>query len=51
MSFVRFSAIPHCKDLPAVVGEFWSLADWLPYLPDLNLLDYSIWFVLQLKAR
>jgi hypothetical protein len=25
-----------------LLAEFWTLADWPPYLPDLNLLDFSI---------
>jgi hypothetical protein len=29
--------------------EFWTPAAWLPYSPDLNLLDFTIWGVLQAK--
>jgi hypothetical protein len=24
------------------LAEFWTPADWLPYLPDLNMLDFSV---------
>jgi hypothetical protein len=27
--------------------EFWTPADWLQYSPYLNLLDFSIWSILQ----
>ncbi len=27
--------------------EFWTPVGWLPYLPDLNQLDFTIWRVLQ----
>jgi hypothetical protein len=33
------------------LGEFWFLADWLPYLPDLNLLDFSTSSILQAKGQ
>jgi hypothetical protein len=28
--------------LRETMAEFWTLADWPPYLPDLNPLDFSI---------
>jgi hypothetical protein len=27
------------------MADFWALADWLLYSPDLNLLDFSMWSV------
>jgi hypothetical protein len=33
------------------MAEFWTLADWPPYSPDLNPLDFSIWSVLQEKVQ
>jgi hypothetical protein len=31
--------------------EFWTPVDWPPCSPDLNLLDFSIWSVLQEKVQ
>jgi hypothetical protein len=31
--------------------EFWTPAEWQPYSPDLNLLDFTIWRVLQAKDK
>jgi hypothetical protein len=33
------------------LAEFWFLADWPPYSPDLNSLDFDIRLVLQAKAQ
>jgi hypothetical protein len=33
------------------MAEFWILAEWPPYSPDLNLLDFSVWSVLQEKVQ
>ncbi len=33
-----------------LLAELWTLADWPSYSPDLNLLDFSIWRVLQWKS-
>jgi hypothetical protein len=33
------------------MADFWTLADWLPFSPDLNLLDFSTWSVLQEKVK
>jgi hypothetical protein len=35
----------------AAVAEFWFLTDWPPYLPHLNLLDFSTGSVLHPKAQ
>jgi hypothetical protein len=32
------------------VAEFWTLAGWLLYLLDLNLVDFSHWSILQAKV-
>jgi hypothetical protein len=37
--------------LKETIAEFWTLADWPPYSPDLNPLDFSIWSVLQEKVQ
>jgi hypothetical protein len=34
-----------------LLAEIWTLMDWLPYLLDLNLLDFSICIVLQAKGQ
>jgi hypothetical protein len=34
-----------------LLAEFWTPADSPPYLPDLNLLDFSIWSVLKAKGE
>jgi hypothetical protein len=31
--------------------EFWTPVDWLPYLPDFNLLDFSTCSILQVKVQ
>jgi hypothetical protein len=36
--------------LRETMAEFWTLADWLPYSPNLNPLDFLVWSVLQGKA-
>jgi hypothetical protein len=33
------------------LAEFQFLADWPPYSPDLNSLDFSIWRILQGKGQ
>ncbi len=33
--------------LRETMAEFWTPADWPPYSPDLNPLDFSVWSVLQ----
>ncbi len=33
------------------LAEFWTPADWPPYSLDLNLLNFSIWRVLQVKVQ
>jgi hypothetical protein len=33
------------------MAEFWTVADWLPYSLDLNLLDFSVWSILQEKVQ
>jgi hypothetical protein len=33
------------------LAEFWFLADWPPYSPDLNSLDFDTRLVLQAKAQ
>jgi hypothetical protein len=35
------------QDHPAVLTKFWTLADWLPYLLDLNTLELSVWCILR----
>jgi hypothetical protein len=51
MPFSGFSAgLCHPNQL-AAVAEFWFSADWPPYLPDLNLLDFSTGSVLQPKGQ
>jgi hypothetical protein len=37
--------------LRETMAKFWTPADWLPYSPDLNLLDFSVWSVLQEKVQ
>jgi hypothetical protein len=32
------------------LAEFWFLANWSPYSPDLNLLDFAHQHILQAKA-
>ncbi len=33
-----------------LLAEFHTKADWLPYLLDLNTLDFAIWRILQMKG-
>jgi hypothetical protein len=33
------------------LAEFWFLADWPPYSPDLNSLDFSTGSILQAKGH
>ncbi len=37
--------------LKETMTEFWTPGNWPPYLPDLNLLDFSIWSILQEKVQ
>jgi hypothetical protein len=37
--------------LTETMAEFWTPADWPPYSPDLNPLDFSVWSVLQQKVQ
>jgi hypothetical protein len=53
---VGFIADPHCLVHTRVfknnMAECWIPADWMPYSPDLNPLDFSAWSVLQkVRAR
>jgi hypothetical protein len=34
-----------------LLAEFWTLTDWLPFMPDLNPLNFTIWHTLQAKAQ
>jgi hypothetical protein len=49
--FSGFIAGPCCQDNQQLLAELWTPEDWLPYLPDLNLLDLSICSVLQTKGQ
>jgi hypothetical protein len=51
MPFNGFSAGLCCPNQLAAMAEFWFLADWPPYLPNLNLLDFSTGSVLQPKGQ
>jgi hypothetical protein len=52
MPFGGFSAsLRRLNQLAAVVEIFWFSADWLPYSPNLNLLDFSTGSVLRPKGR
>jgi hypothetical protein len=44
------SSLRRPNQLPAV-ADFWNSADWLPYLPNLNSLDFSTGSVLQPKGQ
>jgi hypothetical protein len=37
--------------LKETIAEFWTPADWQPYSPDLNPLDFSVCSILQEKAQ
>jgi hypothetical protein len=50
-SFGRFSTGHTAKTTLQLLMEFWNPADWMPYSPHLNLLDFCIWCVLQVKSR
>jgi hypothetical protein len=39
------------KFLKVNMAVQWSKEVWLPYLLDLNLLDYGIWCILPVKAN
>ncbi len=50
--FSAESALAHtARTTQQFLAEFWTLADWPPYLPDLNLLDFSIFPILQVKVQ
>jgi hypothetical protein len=49
--FGGFSAGLRRSNQLAAVAEFWFSADWPPYLPNLNLLDFSTGSVLRPKDR
>ncbi len=51
MSSGRFSTGAHCQTTQKFLAEFWTQADWPPYSPDLNTLDFSIWYVLQAEVQ
>jgi hypothetical protein len=34
-----------------LLAEFWTPTDWLPFMPDLNPLDFTIWHTLQAKTQ
>jgi hypothetical protein len=39
------------KTTQRLLAEFWIQVNWPPYLPDLNMLDFYIWSVLQEKVQ
>jgi hypothetical protein len=54
--FQQDSALAHTarttqEFLRETMAEFWTPVDWPPYSPDLNLLDFSVWSVLQEKVQ
>jgi hypothetical protein len=49
--FGGFSAGLRRSNQLAAVAEFWFSADWLPYSPDLNLLELFFARVLQSKGQ
>jgi hypothetical protein len=49
--FGGFSASLRRTNQLATVAEFWFSADWLPFSPDLNSLDFSTGSVLQPKSQ
>jgi hypothetical protein len=51
MPFGGFSTGLRRPNQLAALAEFWFSADWPPYLPDLNLLDFSTGSVLQPKGQ
>jgi hypothetical protein len=48
---ISHSVISMQKFLKVNMAVQWSNAVWLPYLLDLNLLDYCIWCMLPVKAN
>jgi hypothetical protein len=34
-----------------LLAEFWTPADWLQFLPTLNLFDFSVWCIFQAKVQ
>jgi hypothetical protein len=53
-SFGGFSAGPagiQCWFTLQLLAEFWTSVDWPPYLPDLHILYFAIWHVLQAKSK
>jgi hypothetical protein len=50
-SFDGFRAGPHRQDHPALVKGILETVDFLPYSPDLNPLDFSIWRILQAEVQ
>jgi hypothetical protein len=32
-------------------AKFWTPSVWLPHLPDLNMLDFSMWRFMQAKVQ
>jgi hypothetical protein len=52
---VHFSADPELpysvRTIQRLLLEFWILVDWLPFLPDLNPLDFAIWAILPAKVQ
>ncbi len=47
---VLFPAVQTARTTQQFLVEFRTLADWLPYLPDLYLLDFFIWSVFKTKS-
>jgi hypothetical protein len=46
------SALHHiARTIQRLLMEFWIPADWLPYSPDVNLLDFAIWCILQAEVQ
>jgi hypothetical protein len=50
-SFSGFSTGYDAETTQQLLAEFWILADWPPFSPDLNLLDFSICSLLQAKVQ
>jgi hypothetical protein len=50
-SFSGFSTGYDAETTQQLLAEFWILADCPPFLPDLNLLDFSICSLLQAKVQ
>jgi hypothetical protein len=51
MPFGGFSVGLHRPHQLAAMAEFWFLADWLSYSPDMNLLNFSTGSILQPKGQ